>query len=203
MGQPFPNLGHSSNAERFSPAGRLWAMSRQSRARCRYRSLLVHQRLFYSRRAQQRAGWPFAAEMIGMAAGEIEKEAVVQQLVAHPAIERSRLEFLRVLLAEPSPGVRDWDADPLGFLSCVACPCVRIRTDRKRQKPNRALPEQKICRSRARSRTWRVAGWYWLNKSSGSIIKSFRDMGVKNRNHPSELELAAVQSRPSNRQPFG
>jgi hypothetical protein len=37
----------------------------------------------------QRAGWPFAAEMIGMAAGEIEKEAVVQQLVAHPAIERS------------------------------------------------------------------------------------------------------------------
>jgi hypothetical protein len=64
-------------------------MSRQSRARCRYRSVLVRQPLFYSRRAQQRAGWPFPAEMIGMAAGEIEKEAVIQQLVAHPAIERS------------------------------------------------------------------------------------------------------------------
>jgi hypothetical protein len=41
-----------------------------------------------------------------------------------------------------------------------------------------------------------VAGWYWLNKSSGSIIKSFRDMGVKNRNHPSELELAEVPEPP-------
>ena len=62
-------------------------MSRQSRARCRYRSVLVHSAFFIHGRAQQRAGWPFAAEMIGMAAGEIEKEAVVQQLVAHPAIE--------------------------------------------------------------------------------------------------------------------
>jgi hypothetical protein len=37
-----------------------------------------------------------------------------------------------------------------------------------------------------------VAGWYWLSKSSGSIIKSFRHMGVKNGNHPSELDVSEV-----------